>query len=139
MTNAQESQHRTVLGPVRSETLALGSTATRDRFFVNYQGEKVRGAAEDDIIIVEMKADAQGSVDSGSTILIPVTVKNTSTGEEIETYLTGADLGLSSTDVVIGTTWTAIGHYDVPAQTAVKIGHKSALNSYAYVSLSYTA
>lgn len=139
MTNAQESEHRTVFGPVRSGTLALGATVTRDRFFTNYQGVRVKGAAEDDKIVLEYKADTATYADNGSDLNIPVTIKNINTNEETETFLTAADFGLTTTDVALAAgAWSIVGTKTVDAQSVIKIGHKTGMNSYTYCSFLYT-
>lgn len=129
-TTANANDAFTIIGPVRSEQLALGSTATRDRYFVQFQ---VKGSAkEDDMLLLEYKGDVAGNVNNTTTFLLPVTIQDTASGKVWETYLTIADFGLTVANTAIGTGFTQIGVYRCPAQTAVKIGHASAANSYAY-------
>lgn len=96
------------------------------------------GLHQDDQIIVEMKGDSATTVDNTSTIRIPIRRRNLRTGQVFDDELTGADLGLSATDVSIATTWTKVGAYSVSAQEAIKLGKQDQRNSQMYMSMAYT-
>lgn len=132
--DASETRRDVVFGEVRTEPLDV-STDPQQQLVVP------AGAAtleEDDKLIVEMKGDAATTVDNTSVIRIPVRIQNKKTKVVRETYLTGADLGLTATDVAIATSWTKVGSYTVNAQERLRLGHGTRANSTIYAQLAYT-
>lgn len=122
--------------------LAASSSDPRIQPLVPFSNATLK---EDDIMIVAVKADAQGSIDSGTTLQIPVTIKNVTTGVERATFLrtpdftTMAGAAIDTTDITTnGTAETDMVKYTVKAQERVKLGHRIAENSRAYASLVYT-
>ncbi|MDD5614882.1 MAG: hypothetical protein PHH85_01620 [Candidatus Methanoperedens sp.] len=140
MQDASGTSRSVVFGEVRTEPLraaAAGTVATDPRTMLQVPA----GAAtlgQDDKLVVEMKADSATNINNTSTIRIPVRIQNVKTGVVRETYLTGADLGLTSSNVAIATTFTTVGSYTVNAQERVRLGHTTQVNSQALACLLYT-
>lgn len=130
--DASGTRRDVVYGAVRTEELDR-STDIRQRLFVPFINNK--WLEEDDKIDLEIKGDTAGTMDNGSSIFIPVTIVNKKTGVARETYLTGADFGLTTTDVSYGTSFTVVATYTISAQEAVFLGHKTLPNSRIYVAL----
>jgi hypothetical protein len=138
--DASGTARNVVYGETRTEPLraaAAGSVATDPR---TLQQVPAGGATlgQDDKLVVEMKADSATYLDNGSTIRIPVRIQNVKTGVVRETFLTAADLGLTTTDVSIATTWTTVGSYTVNAQERLRLGHATQANSQILMTLLYT-
>ncbi len=133
--DASGTRQDVVFGEVRTEPLDV-STDPRQLPQVPFGRNVPLG--QDDVLVVQMKGDSATTVDNTSTIRIPVTIQNIKTGVMRETYLTGADLGLSATDVAVATTFTQIGSYTVNAQERLQLGHRTQVNSQIYASLAYT-
>src|SRR5574337_23974 len=114
--DASGTRRDVVYGAVRTESLNR-STDIRQRLFVPLINNK--WLEEDDKLDIEIKDDTARTMDNGSSIFIPVTIVNKKTGVARETYLTGADFGLTTTDVSYGTSYTVVATYTVNAQEAV--------------------
>lgn len=121
-----------MFGPVRTEVLDV-STDIRQQIYVPFVNN--RWLEEDDKFSIEIKGDTAGTLDSGSTIRIPVTIVNKKTKVSRETYLTGGDFSLTATDVDYGTSYTTVATYTINAQEALFLGHKTAVNSRVYIAL----
>ncbi len=133
--DASGTRRDVVFGEVRTEPLDI-STDPRQQMQVPF-GKSIP-LGQDDVFVVEMKGDNATTVDNTSTIRIPVTIQNIKSGGMRETYLVGADLGLTSTDVAVATTFTQIGSYTVNAQERLQLGHRLQVNSQIYALLAYT-
>ena len=111
------------------------STDPRQQLIVPLSKETLH---EDDLMIVEVKVGTASSADYGlSTVRIPITKRNKSTGQETPTYLRDSDL--RSADVTLATSWTELGVYTVGAQEDVKLGHRIPDNSRPYISFTENA
>jgi hypothetical protein len=132
--DASETRRDVVFGEVRTEPLDV-STDPQQQLVVPAGSATLE---EDDKLIVEMKGDSATTVDNTSVIRIPVRIQNKKTQVVRETYLTGADLGLTSTDVSIATSWTKVGSYTINAQERLRLGHGTRANSTLYAQLAWT-
>lgn len=133
--DASGTRRDVVYGEVRTEPLDASTTDPRQM----QQVPAIKAyLGQDDVLIVEMKADTATTVDNTSIVRIPVRIQNIKTKVVRETTLTGADLGLSATDVTVATTWTQIGSYTVNAQEILALGHASQVNSQIMMNLAYT-
>lgn len=138
--DASGTRRDVVYGETRTEALraaAQSTTATDPRVMQQVPA----GAAvleEDDKLVVEMKGDAATVVDNTAVIRIPVRIQNKKTNVVRETFLTGADLGLSATNVDVLTTFTTVGSYTINAQERLKLGHATQVNSQILMCLMYT-
>jgi hypothetical protein len=134
--DASGTRRDVIFGGSRTELLALGATDPRLSQYVP------AGAAtleEDDVLTVEVLADAAVDVDNTSVYRIPVRIQNKKTNVVRETFLTGADFGLSATNIVtVAAVWTQIGKYTINAQERVRLGHTNAVNSRIYMALAFT-
>lgn len=132
--DASETRRDVIFGEVRTEPLDV-SQDPQQQLVVPAGAATIE---EDDKLIVEMKGDSATTVDNGSKIRIPVRIQNKKTKVVRETYLTAADLGLTTTDVSIGTGWTKVGSYTVNAQERLRLGHGTRANSTIYMEMIYT-
>lgn len=132
--DASETRRDVVFGAVRTEPLDV-STDPQQQLVVP---AGMATLDEDDKLIVEMKGDSATTVDNTAAIRIPVRIQNKKTGVVRETYITGADLGLTATDVAIATSWTKVGSYTVGAQERLRLGHGTRANSVIYMQIAYT-
>ncbi len=138
--DASGTRRDVVYGETRTEALraaAAGTTATDPRVMQQVPaGQAV--LEEDDKLVIEMKGDAATIVDETAVIRIPVRIQNKKTNVVRETFITGADLGLSATNVTINTTFTTVGSYTINAQERLKLGHATQVNSQILMNLMYT-
>lgn len=136
--DASQSRKDIIYGDVRTEQLDI-STDPRQLQIVPYTPGAV--LKEDDLLIVSLKGDTAGTFDSGSTVRIPVTVKNMTTGIVRAAFLSLTDFtdmegnAPSGTDESYGTAFTDVLKYTVKAQERLILGHKFAENSRIYVAL----
>lgn len=96
------------------------------------------GLGDGDKLILEMKGESATTVDNTSVIRVPIRRKSLRTGMVSDEDLKGADFGLSSTDITVGTSWTEIGSYSLSSQEKIKLGKKTRDNSTIYAQLAYT-
>jgi hypothetical protein len=134
--DASGTRRDVIFGGVRTELLALGATDPRLSLYVP---AGMATLEEDDVMSIDIKADAAVDIDNTSVFRIPVRIQNKKTGVVRETFLTGADFGLSSTNVVtVAGVWTYVGKYTVNAQEKVRLGHTNAVNSRIYMAFAFT-
>jgi len=94
---------------------------------------------QDDLIIMEVKADADTTFDKDlSTVRVPITVMSTATGQKTATNLIYSDFSAADTTLT-GATWIEVGSYTVPAQQKVKLGQEIPDNSRIYINITTTA
>lgn len=137
--DANEHTRDVIFGPVRTEPLDVSTDPQQQQVIDPIEVSNwPNGLDEDDKLIVEMKGDSATTVDNTSTIRIPVRVRNKRTGQVRDTEITGADLGLTATDVAIGTSWTKVGSYSIGAQEQLKLGKRTRANSTIYAALAFT-
>jgi hypothetical protein len=112
------------------------ATDPRQQLIVPFTNESIH---EDDLVIVEVKVGTASTADYGlSTVRIPITKRNKSTGQETPTYLRDSDL--RSADVTLtANTWVELGSYTVSAQEDLKLGHRIPDNSRVYISFTENA
>lgn len=139
--DASQSRKDIIYGDVRTEQLDI-ATDPRQMQIVPYTPGAV--LKEDDILIISLKGDTAGTLDSGSTVRIPVTIKNMTTGIMRSAFLSLVDFtdmagaAVSATDISYGTSFTDVLKYTVKAQERLILGHKFAENSRIYVALVVT-
>lgn len=134
--DASGTRRDVIFGGVRTELLALGATDPRLSLYVP---AGMATLEEDDVLSIDILADASVDIDNTSVFRIPVRIQNKKTGVVRETFLTGADFGLSATNIVtVAAVWTFVGKYTVNAQERVRLGHTNAVNSRIYMALAYT-
>lgn len=127
-----------VYGDVRTEQLDI-STDPRQMQVVPYTPGAI--LKEDDLVIISLKGDTAGTFDSGSTVRIPVTIKNVTTGIKRRAFLSLTDFtdmsgtAVGATDISYGTNFTDVIKYTVKAQEQLVLGHDFAENSRIYVAL----
>lgn len=132
--DASGTRRDVVYGEVRTEPLDV-STDPRQQLQVPAGQATLE---EDDKLITEFKGDSATTVDNTSVIRIPVRIQNKKTNVVRETYINGADLGLTATDISILTTFTQFGSYTINAQERLKLGHATQVNSQIYMQLAFT-
>jgi hypothetical protein len=120
-------------GPTESLDIA---TDPRQQLIVPLSKESIH---EDDLLIVEVKVGTASTADYGlSTVRIPITKRNKSTGQETPTYLRDSDL--RSADVTLtANVWVELGSCTVSAQEDLKLGHRIPDNSRVYISFTENA
>lgn len=139
--DASQSRKDIIYGDVRTEQLDI-STDPRQLQIVPYTPGAV--LKEDDLLIASLKGDTAGTFDSGSTVRIPVTIKNMTTGIVRAAFLSLVDFtdmegnAISATDESYATSFTDVLKYTVKAQERLILGHKFAENSRIYVALVVT-
>lgn len=92
---------------------------------------------EDDKILMQVKLYANGDIATDPTesathslVRVPVTFKNTSTGNVYEGVLTSADFNPTAANYSpLAGKWLTVGEYVVPAQLRVRLGVAIADNS----------
>jgi hypothetical protein len=137
-SDASMSRKDLIYGDVRTEQLDI-STDPRQMQVVPYTVQAV--VKEDDVIIVALKGDTAGNFDSASTLRVPVTIKNMTTGITRSAFLSLPDFtdmagaAPSATNIEYGTNYTDVLKYTVKAQERLILGHKFAENSRIYVAL----
>ncbi len=132
--DANESR-RTKVFEAATEILDANTTL-QDQLIVPFSNETLH---EDDLMRIEVKVGTASTADYGlSTVRIPITRRNRSTGIETPTYLRDSDF--RSADVTLtANTWVTLGTYTVSAQEDVKLGHRIPDNSRIYVSFTENA
>ncbi len=133
-SDAQESR-KVKMFEAATEILDANTTL-QDQLIVPFSGETIH---EDDLMKVEVKVGTASSADYGlSTVRIPITRRNKSTGIETATYLRDSDF--RAADVTLtANTWVVLGTYTVSAQEDVKLGHRIPDNSRIYISFTENA
>lgn len=140
-TDASMTRQDVVYGDVRTEQLDV-ATDPRQMLIVPYQGGPPLN--EDDMLIVALKGDTAGEFDNGSTVRIPVTIRNITTKIVREAFLSLTDFtdmednAISATNEDYGVSFTDVLKYTVKAQEQMRLGHKFAENSRAYMALVVT-
>ncbi len=112
------------------------STDPRQQIIVPFSKETLH---QDDLLIVEVKVGTGSTADYGlSTVQIPITRLNKSTGQETATFLRDSDLR-SADKTLTAATWVELGRYTVSAQEAIKLGQRIPDNSTVYISFTENA
>ena len=137
-TDASMTRQDVVYGDVPTTKLDI-ATDPRQMLVVPYQsGPPLK---EDDMLIMALKGNTAGDFDSGSTLQVPVTIRNITTGIVREAFLEVGDFtdmsgaALSATNIDYGVSFTDVVKYTVKAQEEMRLGHKFAENSRIYVAL----
>lgn len=133
-TDASESRREKVF-EAATEILDANTTL-RDQLIVPLSKETLH---EDDILKVEVKVGTASSADYGlSSVRIPITKRNKTTGQETPTFLRDSDL--RAADVTLtAATWVTLGSYTISAQEDLKIGHRIPDNSRIYIKFTENA
>lgn len=136
-SDASGTRRDVIYGGVRTELLALGAADPRLSQYVPARNETLE---EDDVLTMDILADAATAFDSVSVFRIPVRIQNKKTGVTRETFLISTDGGMTTTNdttPVVGT-WTQFWKYTVNAQERLRLGHTNAVNSRIYMALNST-
>lgn len=136
-SDASGTRRDVIYGGIRTELLALGATDPRLSQYVPARGETLE---EDDVLTMDILADAATAFDSASVFRIPVRIQNKKTGVTRETILTSTDGGMTTTNdttPVVGA-WTQFWKYTINAQERLRLGHTNAVNSRIYMALNST-
>jgi hypothetical protein len=136
-SDASGTRRDVIYGGVRTELLALGAADPRLSQYVPARNETLE---EDDVLTMDILADAATAFDSVSVFRIPVRIQNKKTGVTRETFLTSTDGGMTTTNdttPVVGV-YTQFWKYTVNAQERLRLGHTNAVNSRIYMALNST-
>lgn len=140
-TDASMTRQDVVFGDVPTTKLDI-STDPRQMLVVPYQsGAPLK---EDDMMVIALKGLTAGTFDSGSSLSVPVTIRNITTGIVREAFLEMGDFtdmagdAIDADDESYGTSFTDVMKYTVKAQEQLRLGHKFAENSRIYLALVVT-
>lgn len=112
---------------------SVGSPATDPQVMPKVKKEMSPVLKEDDKLIIQLKptttvTEHSTSSAAANTVRVPVTFKNLRTGNSFEKTLTTADFtdkrAYANSQAWTSGYWYTIYEYTVPAQSALKVGHR---------------
>ena len=142
-SDASMSRKDIIYGDVSYALATLGATDPRLSLIVPFtpKGE----LKEDDILIFAFQSVAADALDEASTMRVPVTIKNMTTGIVRQAFLDipncvdMAGAAISATDISLPAgVMTDAFKYVVKAQERLILGHQMAENSRLYMSMADT-
>lgn len=141
--DASQSRKDKIYGDVPYRLATLGGSDPRLSLFVPFTPKAE--LKEDDVLIMAITSVAASAFDSGSTLSIPVTIKNMTTGIVSPTFLAVKDFTDMSGTAISGTDITSAAgvvqdviKYTVKPQERLILGHTFAENSKLYMILTTT-